>query len=191
MATAAVRKNRYSTARATYGSVAYDLDYAEGGSLSRRAGEETLRPRPLVRPRERAAVRPKVRVREAGSVSLFAVIGFLTVGIFATMFIMGCAQLAAYSDDIASLDKQLTALQSEESRLRTEYKLAFDLSGIEQDVTADGGMVKPQTGQIIYIDLSEPDSVVLFEEAETPITGVQGALAGLKQVFDNIVEYFR
>lgn len=181
--TAAVKRNRYNSARATYGSVAYDLDYRRGGAVTA--------PRPLVRPREEAAVRPKIRVREAGKVSLFAVVGFLAIGVFAVLVLMSGIQLTTLSDDIASLNKQMTTLQSEEANLRTQYALAFDLNSIENAVTSNGSMVKPQNGQIIYLDLSEPDSVVLYEESETPLQGVAGAWQSIQEVFSNVVEYFK
>ena len=52
-------------------------------------------------------------------------------------------------------------------------------------------MVKPQAGQILYLDLSEPDSVVLFNEEETPVQGLNGALQGIKDILGNVVEYFK
>lgn len=184
MATAAaVKRNRYNSARATYGSVAYDLDALPGGSIAA--------PRPLVRPREQTRARPKVRVREAGQVSLFAVVGFLAIGVFAVLVLMSGIQLTTLSDDIAGLNSQMTTLQSQEANLRTEYALAFDLNSIESAVTSNGSMAKPQSGQIIYLDLSEPDSVVLFEQDETPLKGAEGMLQGVKEVFTNVVEYFQ
>ena len=69
MATAVKRKLRYDP----YGEVtaaAYD-----GSAARQLQREEVLQPRPLVRPRERAVARPRVRVREAGAVSPFAVAG--------------------------------------------------------------------------------------------------------------------
>ncbi|MEG2119431.1 MAG: hypothetical protein RRY53_03670, partial [Pseudoflavonifractor sp.] len=129
MATAAVKRTGYHNPRATYGNVAYDLDYAE--TVAHPGSAEVLQPRPLVRPRERAVTRPRVRVREAGRVSLFAVTGFLAVGVFAVLLLMSCIQLTAVSDQIAGLNRQMTTLQSEETKLRTEYELAFDLTGIE------------------------------------------------------------
>ena len=180
---AAVKKNRYNSARATYGSAAYDLDYRRGGIQAE--------PRPLVRPRERAATRTKVRVREAGQVSIFAVVGFLAIGVFALLVIMSGIQLTALSDDIAHLNQEMTTLQGEENQLRTQYELAFDLTQIGAAMTASGAMVKPQSGQIIYLDLSEPDSLILFEQKETPLKGVEGALRSAKEVLSNVVEYFR
>ncbi len=179
----AVKRSRYNSARATYGSAAYDLDYGRGGV-------EAV-PRPLVRPRERAAARPKVRVREAGKVSLFAVTGFLAVGVFALLVILSGIQLTTLSDNVAALNKELTALQGEECKLRTQYELAFDLASIQSAVTANGSMVKPQSGQILYLDLSEPDSVVLFRQKEAPLKGVSGAFESAKEVITNVVEYFK
>ena len=63
----------------TYGSVAYAPAY-EGGAL-RNPRERTLQPRPKVRTHERtrSLTRTKVRVREAGEVSPFAIVAFLVV----------------------------------------------------------------------------------------------------------------
>ena len=52
-------------------------------------------------------------------------------------------------------------------------------------------MVKPQAGQILYLDLSEPDSVVLFNEEETPVEGINGAIRGIQDILGNVVEYFK
>ncbi len=181
---AAVKRNRYNSARATYGSAAYDLDYRSGGGVQ-------AVPRPLVRPRERAAVRTKVQVREAGKISLFAVVGFLAIGIFSLLVILGGIQLSTLSDDIAAMNREMTSLKSEETRLRTQYELAFDLNTIEMAVTANGSMVKPQNGQVLYLNLSEPDSIILFQQEEAPLKGVEGALRSVKEILSNVVEYFK
>ena len=51
-------------------------------------------------------------------------------------------------------------------------------------------MVRPSSDQVVYIDLSEPDTVVVFETS-----GIEGGLRslrqGLERVVDGIVEYFR
>ena len=152
--------------------------------------EEVLQPRPQVRPRERAVARPKVRVREAGQVSLFAVVGFLAVGVFAALVLMSNVKLAALSSQVTSLSDELSELQSEEAKLRAEYELSVDLAALEQSLTESGTMVKPQSGQVIYLDLSEPDRVELFQEENTA-DGLNSALESVKQVFENVVEYFR
>ena len=186
------RSNRYGVPAATYGSVASDLNYT--GSTARpleRGGAEILRPKPRVRQKERAVTRPVVRVREAGHVSLFAVVGFLAVGVFDALLLTSDVQRTVATDNIAGLKTQLSSLEAEHNKLLAQYELAYDLNSIEAQVTANGSMVKPEAGQIYTLDLSEPDSVVWFDqtkmdEAETPSLWEE-----LSAVLGGIVEYFR
>ena len=182
MATA-VKRRKYSK----YDTIPFPM--YDGSAARQLEQEEVLRPRPLVRPRERAVVRPKVRVREAGIVSPFAVVGFLAVLVFAVLLLFSYVQLAVISDQVVSLRSDLTGLKTEEAKLRAQYELAYDLDAIEKSLTADGAMVKPQNGQIIYVDLSEPDSVTYFD-GEAPATGLAGIAAGLQSIFTQVVEYF-
>lgn len=132
---AAGRKTRYQS----YGNVAYDPAYAQPARLpAERGGAEVLRPQPKVRPRQRAAARPKVQVREQGRVLDLAVVGFLAVGVFAALVLMSYVRLTVVSDQVVSLRSELDSLKTEESKLMARYDLAFDLSAIEAQVTADG-----------------------------------------------------
>ncbi len=178
----AKRRRRYAYGAAP-GSNAYE------GSAARRL-EGQVRTRPQVRPRERVVARPRVRVREAGRVSVFAVVGFAAVALCAVLLMFGYVQLSQISDQVVELENQITTLKSEEAQLRVQYELAYDLSAIEAAVTADGSMVRPEESQIIYVDLSAPDSVELFGETETG-TGFVSLLASVKDIFGTVVEYFR
>lgn len=183
MAAAVNRKlNRY-TGPLTCGSAAYDLDY--------NGGVEVLRPRPKVRQRETAITRPVARVRERGHVSIFAIAGFLAVGVFAVLLLMSYVQLTVAADNVATLNSELSALQSDRKKLLAEYELAYDLSGIEALVTADGSMVKPEAGQIYTIDLSEPDSVVRYDQIGKADEAVNGIIGEVRNVFASILEYFQ
>ena len=184
MAEMAKRRRKYA-----YGSVPGSNAYE--GSAARRLERDTLvRPRPQVRPRERAVARPRVQVREAGRVSVFAVVGFAAVALCAVLLMFGYVQLAQISDQVVSLENEITTLKSEEAQLRVQYELAYDLSAIEEAVTADGRMIRPEDSQIVYVDLSAPDSVELFNE-ESPMTGVMGLVESAKDIFREVVEYFR
>ena len=184
MAEMAKRKTRYDG----YGRVPYT---AYDGSAARQLErEEVLRPRPAQLPRERALERPKVRVREAGQVSVFAVVGFLAVGMFAVLLLLSYVQLAQTADQVGALRSQMTELRTEEARLRAQYELAYDLTTVERSMTGSGAMVKPQEGQIFYVDLSEPDSVTFFRE-DKPVKGVAGALESIKEICGDVVEYFK
>ena len=191
--TAAVKRraNQYG-AGATYGSAAYNLNY--DGSAVRQpgyGGSEVLRPQPKVRQREKAITRPVVRVREAGHVSLFAIVGFLAVGVFAALLLMSYVQLTVTADNTVALSNELNTLEAEHKKLLAKYELAYDLSGIEAKVTADGSMVKPEAGQIYSIDLSEPDSVVHYDQTNKADAAVNSILSEVKNVFTSIVEYFQ
>ena len=180
----AQRRNRSIQPRGTYGNLAYAQPAARP---LERGGAEVLRPQPKVRPRERALTRPKVRVREAGQISVFAVVGFLAVGVFAVLLMLSTVQLTMVSDEVVSLRSELSSLQSEEAKLMAQYELAFDPSTIEERVTADGSMVKPAAGQIYTLDLSESDSVVYYDQESTG-----GSLLDTgRDMIDGALSYFR
>ncbi len=141
--------------------------------------EEPLR-RPTVRPREKVRTRPKVQVREQGAVSLFAVAGFVAVAVCAVLVLYCNARLAVITDQTVQLRSQLAALQTEESSLLAQYELTYDLQEIENQLTADGSMVKAQPNQIVYLDMSEPDSMVYYQESQ----------GGLAQVWESITGFF-
>lgn len=174
------------TARRTGYDPYRNLNYQYDGSAVRIAEEkEALQPRPQVRPRNRELARPKVAVRPAGKVSLFAVTGFAAVAVMAVLILMSYIQLNAISDQVVSLNTEMTRLQSEEATLRARYELAYDLSAIEKAVTSDGSMSRPQVGQMVYVDLTEPDSVVLYSEESGG-----GFLESLEEVVGSVLSYF-
>ncbi len=164
-----------------------NLNYQYDGSAVRvPEEEEVLRPRPQVRPRQRELARPKVAVRPAGKVSLFAVAGFAAVAVLAVLILMSYIQLTTLSNEVVSLNTQMTQLQSEEATLRARYELAYDLGAIEKAMTADGSMGRPQAGQMVYVDLTEPDSVVIYDQ-----TQVSGSfLESLEEIVGSVLSYF-
>lgn len=165
-----------------------NISYAYDGSAARvLEREEVLQPRPQVRPRHQTVARPKVKTREAGHVSLFAVSGFAAVAVLAVLILMSYVQLDTISGEVVSLSGEMTRLQSEEASLRARYELAYDLGAIESAVTADGSMGRPQSTQMIYVDLTEPDSVVVYDQGE-PVTG--GFLEGVREIVENVLAYF-
>jgi len=168
----AARKIRYSS----YGSAAYDPAY-DAGAVRAPRGTQVAQPRVL--PREHTVARPKVALRPAGQVSIFAVAGFLAVAFFAVMVLMSYVQLNVLSDEVVDLRAEYSSLKEEEARLLAQYELAFDLKSIEASVTAEGRMVKPQSSQVYYMDLSGNDSVVVFEQ--------EHAAAALNNTFREVI----
>ena len=128
MATAVKRRTKLNR----YTNVPYD---AYDGSAARQLkGSEVLQPRPMVRPKQRVVARPRVRVREAGAVSPFAVAGFLAVGVFAILLLFSYVKLTVTSQQIIDLRSEMTELRTEEAKLRAQYELAYDLESIEQEI---------------------------------------------------------
>ncbi len=184
MAARVKRKMKYDV----YGNVAYAPGYG-GAAAPALPGEEILAPRPKVRPRVEEYTRPQVRVREKEKVSLFAVVGFMAVLVFAILVVTSYMQLTIVNDQTVSLQNQLGDLKQQEAHLLSKYELAYDLKTIQEKMTSTGEMVKPQAGQMIVLDLSEPDSVVRFEQ-ENPLKGVEGLISGCKDIVAAVMEYF-
>ena len=179
MASAAGQRRAYDPYR--------NIGYAYDGSAARVLdGEEVLQPRPQVRPRRQEIVRPKVEVRPAGKVSLFAVAGFAAVVVMAVLILMSYVQLSTVSGEVVALNNQMDKLRSEETALRVRYELAYDLGAIETAVTADGSMSRPQPGQIVYVDMTEPDSVVVYQQEETG----GSFLDSVEEIIGSILAYF-
>lgn len=158
------RTSRYEV----YGNVAYDPVW-EGGAVAVPVPErqEVLRPRPNVRPKERTLARPRVQVREAGKVSPFAVVGFFSIAVMAVLLLMCCVRLTILNDESVHLRNQLSDLQAEEADLLAHYELAYDLQAIETELLASGTMVRPTSEQMVVLDLSEPDNVVVYSQNES------------------------
>lgn len=182
----AADRRRNTTAYRTYGSTAYAPAY-DGNAVRAPRREEELhwvppsQPKKQVRRHERA----KVKVRQAGAVAPFAVIGFLMVAVFAVMLMISCAQLMVANNEMVSLRKELSGLKEENITLSAQYEKVFDLDTIQKAV--GDTMVRPTGDQVVYIDLSEPDTVTVYQE---PSVG-ESLLESVKDVFSSIIEYFR
>ena len=179
-AAAQKRTSRYEV----YGNVAYDPVW-EGGAVAAPDPErqEVLRPRPNVRPKERTLARPRVQVREAGKVSPFAVVGFFSIAVMAVLVLMCCVRLTVLNDESVHLRNQLADLQAEEADLLARYELAYDLQAIETELLASGAMVRPAVDQMVVLDLSEPDNVVVYDQSEY----AAGVIDGVKDFFGDLL----
>lgn len=183
-------RRRNTTAYSTYGSVAYAPAY-DGSAVRAPRREEELRRAPAPYPRRKQQVRKqeraRVEVRPAGAVAPFAVIGFLAVALFAAMLITSYAQLTVANDEMVSLRRELSDLKSDNAILTAQYEKVFDLAAIQEAV--GDTMVRPTSDQVVYIDLSEPDTVTVYKEI-TP-SPLRSLLDGVGDIFGSILEYFR
>ena len=185
----ATNRRRNTTPYSTYGSVAYAPTY-DGSAVRAPRREEELYRTPAPQPKKpvRRHERARVEVRQAGAVAPFAVVGFLAVAVFAVMLVTSYAQLTMANDEMMSLRKELNGLKSDNATLTAQYEKVFDLATI-QEVVGDT-MVRPTSDQVVYIDLSEPDTVTVYQGNAGP-SGLRSILEGIGDIFGSIIEYFR
>lgn len=179
------RRNAYPQQRQyrtydTYGTAAYQ-PYYDGNTVRAPRREQ----RPQVQPRRHVVRRPQVQVRQAGSFSPLAVAGFAVVAACAALLLIASARLMVISDQTVTLRSQLAALQAEQTALLAQRERSYDLEAIEAQLTADGTMVKPRSSQVSYLTAAEPDSAVLFREAQPQ--GPAALFSRLERFFSSLL----
>lgn len=190
-ATATYERSRRGASGMVNGSLAYDF-----GALERQL-EDTGRMDPdlYTLPMEetsadvisRAHEHTKARVRPAQHVSPVMVLGAMAVAVLMVMVVLSYVELATISDSVVSMRSQVSDLETRQVALQTQYEQAFDLVSIKEQALA-AGMSLPSDSQVYYIDLSDPDNAVVYEQES------EGVLQVLEQVWQSIlhaVEYFR
>ena len=167
------------------GNLAYDFDYEEKRT---QRPERRTEEKPRTAQQREPQVQTTVRTRPRQRVSLTALAGFAVLAAMVLVLVMSYAKLTAISSDVVSMKNELTALQSEHVTLLTRYEQTFDLSAIKEAAEATG-MSKPSASQIFYVDLSEPDSVVVYQQGGGNI--LARAFTSLGHGMCSVVEYFR
>ena len=183
-------RRRFTTRYDSYGSVAYAPVY-EGNAVRAPKREEEYLPSPQPRRREqinrRALERTQVEVRPAGAVAPFAIVGFLAVAIFAALLLVSHAQSTVLNAEIVELRGQLTTLEAENAKLSAQYEQVFDMEKIQAAV--GDTMVRPVGSQAVYLDLSEPDTVVVYDNLKD--NKLLDAVSGVGRTLGDLIEYFR
>ena len=183
-------RRRFTTRYDSYGSVAYAPVY-EGNTVRAPRREEESRPAPQPRrreqPRRQEVKRTQVEVRQAGAVAPFAVVGFIAVAIFAALVLFSHAQSTVLNAEIVQLRGQLSSLEAENAKLSAQYEQVFDMAAIQSAVGE--GMARPSGSQVVYLDLSEPDTVVVFDKIKD--NRVMDAMKHVGHILGDMIEYFR
>lgn len=187
------RQLRQVNQRYVSGNLAYDYDRLEREQRRREEQEQReyaeRRAREYVRPAApRRRVEAPPRHRERIRVSNLAVFGFALAAAMAVVLLLNYAQLAAISNQVVHSQKQLATLQEEHVRLVSRYERTFDLTAIKE-AAEKAGMAKPSASQIYYVDLSSPDNVVLYRNAEANVLSKVGASVG--RGVTSVLEYFK
>lgn len=113
------------------------------------------------------------------------VVIFSCIFAVAVLILSGYTRLTELTAQNTDLKEELSELKSEENALNAKKEQIYNLGYIEQRAQ-DMGMVKQDSAQITYVDLSNPErSAMAGEEAEPTI------LSGLARTFNAVVEYLR
>lgn len=168
---------------AVYGNVAYQTGAAPERRRHRENGPR-LHELPLVRPRnttqEQVQARVRVNLRPREEYSLFPAIAMACVAVMAMLIILGYSQLNSIYAQTVEAREELTALQQEEVNLLAQYEEVFDRAALESAVIASGAnLTEARSEQKIYVDLSEPDNAVVYNEANGG-----GLLGGLQEIWN-------
>ena len=110
----------------------------------------------------------------------------LLVAAVVVMVLVSYAQLVVVNDELVGLRSQLDTLKSEETKLMSQYELAYDLQEIENQMTASGKMNSIQSWQTYTLELSEPDSVEYYHASDAK----ERAAAFARDLVTGVKEYF-
>ena len=169
----------------TDGSTAYQPEFEQEPARSPSRRERTNAvPVRRTKPRHKPAVRLNIEVRPQGAVAPFTVVGLFVVLACTLLLVVSSAQLAVANNDIVELRSTLADLQDENRNLQTKYELMYDLEAIEKQLLSDGSMVRPGTGQTVYLDLSGGDRVVYYDGAGE---GLSGLLQRAEHFFEGLL----
>ncbi|NLU24765.1 MAG: hypothetical protein GXW99_08720 [Clostridiales bacterium] len=182
MANETARKKRHGTS-AVYGNLAYDLDALARERQFEDAGkirEEERQVQPVRR--SRPAAQPALRL------SPMLVMGVVMLAAMVIVLLMGCVKLTKISSSVVEMKSQLGDLQEAHVALLTKYETTFDLTTVKEAAEA-AGMKKPSSGQISYIDLSGPDTAVVYEAGGESAAGK--LFSSIGRGLSSVVEYFK
>ena len=181
---ATARKERYQNRGTVYGNLAYDLDREVLRRELDHAGE-ARREKVQAAPRVRSLIHVQVRAKE--QVSVLTVLGLLAAAGLAVLLLYSYVQMTVIGSSVASLQSELSSLESQNVLLTTQYQELYDLAAVKA-AAEEAGMTKPSGSQVFYLDLSEGDSAVVFQQQEPGV--LDKLLDSLNHGVYAAVEYF-
>lgn len=115
-----------------------------------------------------------------------AILAILAVALVMVITLASYAQLVMVNDEVVKLRSNLSQLRDEETQLKAQYELAYDLKEIEQQLINSGQMMKAQSWQTYTLELAEPDAVEYYQGSDLP----QQILSFLQNAWTAVKEYF-
>jgi cell division protein FtsL len=194
MATRRKRQNPFRNA-ATYGNVAYDerfrsntaWELEEPEQEQQRREEQRLSDTRLRRAKESENKRT-VAIREQQRVSIFAIVGFFVAAVLAVSVLSSYVQLNSIYASTVAAQTTLSELKTNYAKLEAEDEEIFDSETL-QKAADEAGLVKPSASQQVYLEMSEPDNTVVYQQQEE-VGGIQGCWNAIVDFFGGLGAYF-
>lgn len=124
--------------------------------------------------------KPKKRVRKKRLVTPLRILYTVALSIIAVAMIHGEMQLMQLTRDISALETKLQVMDSEGVSLKSRQEQMLSAEYIEAYAQNVLGMVKMDTSNIEYVELSNPDKI--------EVSTVAGAARGIFRIFSSDTE---
>ncbi|MBO5363984.1 MAG: septum formation initiator family protein [Clostridia bacterium] len=161
-----------TTARATVSVPDYTRSYPAYPPFSR--------PLPTAKPRTVTPEKQETKTQNvARKKRLLRTFSFIA-GVFVMCFMMiyRYAMILETNDRITKLNQQIAELESANQFLEAKLDRALELGTLETYATEELGMIRPDTSQMFYVDVTMEDTTVTEngEEENRVLQGTPGAL---------------
>lgn len=164
---------------AYYNGVAFELLSRESAARELSYPAEQPERRPAAQP----AARPKTN-RLASIVLVTAVVAFVAI-----LVVFAYGRLYQVTSEVDRQKSTLAELQEQKIKLAGQYNNMIDYRAIEADAIGRLGMMKPSSGQTVYVNLAGADrGEVLTGSHESLLE--QGASL-VEEAFSGLAAYFR
>jgi hypothetical protein len=178
---------RYAT-KATYGSVAYDLNAVPGYYEQPKRKERAAAPaRQKVQKRTKIVVRGEHAAQDRPSISLMAVVGYLVAAAMLVLVLLAYINLTETNAQTVELQSQLSTLTDEGKKLEADYKAAFNMTQVADYAQNVLGMVPAAEENTEYLEIQKEDMAVILEH-DTPTAESGGSVFGF---LTSLMSYFR
>ncbi len=135
-------------------------------------------------PRRQASAAAVERNRQG--ISVVSLLGAICAVVLITLMLLAQIRLADISNTTAGLEKQISELESQRTKLTVEYETIFNLKDVEEQAMDILGMQEPEESQIVYLSgVASADKAVVVTQEQTDLFSL-----GVKDIISSIKAYF-
>ncbi len=161
-----------------YGNLAYELPRQYDEPIKKRRPQRN-NVKVVKRNREQMLIRSK-NMRRICAVVVIA----LSAGFMISQFVT----VNETQQEIASLQKELSGIESATSQMIFDMEQSVDLAEVEKEATTRLGMQRPEKYQTIYVNVKQDD---MTEKTAGEVEGLgKSIISALKKIGGNIVQFF-